>query len=121
MVEAAQQVTEATAPEISLTTMLIVAVIAICGGAFVGWKLTELAKDTVLAKMADRLADSKKDPIWWTILLGGISVVVGFGLGCLVGSVEWSWVYGGVLGATGGATPAFWKKVIKIKAKGLAE
>ena len=83
---------------------LIIAILVI--GAAVAWGLTEAVKKTALAKYRvdhDATAKQAKKRLWWTPMLAALSILIGFGIGCAIGGYEWKTLYGGGIGAVGGA------------------
>lgn len=74
--------------------------------AAVAWGITEAVRRTALAYVRShtRLTeDEAKRRLWWAPMLAILSILLGFGVGCALGAVDWSAIYGGAFGALGGA------------------
>lgn len=87
----------------------LLATMVFFGSALASWGLTEAIKKTALARLKYRGMSTKeaKKRLWWTPLLVLLSMLVGFGVGCGMGSIEWTWYYGGMVGLAGGVLATF--------------
>lgn len=87
------------------------------GAAIISWGLTEAIKKTALNKYRfnnrDASANEAKRVLWWTPMLVVASMLIGFGVGCAVGAIEWKTLYGGLVGACGGALASFLVSLFK--------
>lgn len=104
---------QATAPE--ATPWLLIGLI-LFGSAIVSWGLTEALKATILNrwKFVQHIdTDEAKRRMWWSPLLLVLSMALGCGVGAFVGRLEWSTLYGGLVGAMGGALASFLVSLFK--------
>ena len=100
---------------------LLVAAILI-GSAVVSWGFVEAVKKTALNNLKQRMtAAEARKALWWTPLLVLVSMAMGFSVGSAVGGLEWSWGYGGLVGACGGALASFIVGLVKSRLRALAD
>lgn len=95
------------------------------GSAIISWGLTEAVKKTAMGKYRyenkDASAAEAKRVLWWTPMLVVLSMAIGFGVGCGVGALEWKTLYGGLIGACGGALASFLVSLFKGNLKSLVQ
>ncbi len=102
----------------------VLIVFILFGAAIVSWGLTEALKATALNRLKYRQRLSDKEAakhLWWSPLLIVASIVMGSGIGCVVGGLEWKWLYGGLVGAVGGALASFLVSLFKGNMTALAK
>jgi hypothetical protein len=88
------------------------------------WKMHTVAADPTAAEASDSTLEKKweRERGWWVPLLWFLAVAIGVGVGALIGYVgEWRTIYGGLVGAGGGALSAFLVSVLKGGAKRVAD
>ena len=87
------------------------------GAAIIAWGITEAVKKTATGKYRydhkGASAAQAKKSLWWTPMLTLVSIFIGFGVGALIGGFQWSWLYGGFVGAMGGALASFLVSLFK--------
>lgn len=86
----------------------ILATAILFGSAIISWAFVEAVKKTALnkLKMTMTAAEARKS-LWWTPMLIVVSMIMGFSVGSAIGGVEWTWLYGGLVGTCGGALASF--------------
>jgi hypothetical protein len=89
--------------------------LCVASAACVSWALTEGIKHTLVNLTELKFGNDGEKHRWWAPMLIALSLVLGFLTGALVGSVDWSWVYGGASGVCGGALAS--TIVAKLKAR----
>jgi Flp pilus assembly protein TadB len=103
--------------------------------AILSWGTTETIKRTFLARWKMHLADEdaaatnstlarrwERERGWWVPLLWFVAVALGFGIGAAIWLVAGlSLLYGGLVGASGGALSAFLVRLLKRQSRKLAD